>query len=71
MAKQYAKLERVLQDHPIIPKTDAVFLYHLKKALLLALKEQGQLSAMQCRAACDRLARQQRSSARPVPEELV
>ena len=71
MAKQYAKLERVLQDHPIIPKTDAVFLYHLKKALLLALKEQGQLSAMQCRAACDRLARQHHGSARPVPEELV
>lgn len=71
MAKQYAKLERVLQDHPIIPKTDAVFLYHLKKALLLALKEQGQISAMQCRAACDRLARQQRGSVRPVPEELV
>ena len=67
MAKQFAKLEGVLQDHPITPKTDPVFLYHLKKALLLALKEQGQLSAMQCRAACDRLERQRPSAIRPAP----
>ncbi len=71
MAKQFAKLEQILQDHPITPETDAAFLYHLKKALLLALKEQGQLNAMQCRVACDRLARQQRSSTRPVPGEWV
>lgn len=73
MSKQFAKLEQILQDHPITPETDAVFLFHLKKALLLALKEQGQLSAMQCRAACDRLERQQRSAIRPatVPGESV
>ncbi|MGO5115079.1 hypothetical protein ACTQ33_08590 [Candidatus Avoscillospira sp. LCP25S3_F1] len=65
MGKQFAKLKQILQDHPITPETDAFFLYHLKKALLLALKEQGQLGAMQCRAACDRLERQQRNAIRP------
>lgn len=65
MSKQSAKLEQILQNHPITLETDAVFLFHLKKALLLALKEQGQLSAMQCRAACERLERQQRSAIRP------
>lgn len=67
MSKQFAKLEQILQDHPITPETDAVFLFHLKKALLLALKEQRQLSAMQCRTACERLERQQRSAIRPAP----
>lgn len=73
MSKQFAKLEGVLQDHPITPETDAVFLFHLKKALLLALKEQGQLSAMLCRAACERLERQQRNAIRPAlaPGESV
>lgn len=60
MAKKYASLERIENDRQITRETDAPFLYRLQSGLLLALKEQGQLSEMQYRRAQERLDRQYR-----------
>ena len=60
MAKKYASLERIENDRQITRETDGPFLHRLQSGLLLALKEQGQLSEMQYRRAQERLDRQYR-----------
>ena len=47
MARKFAKLQRIDNNRVITEKTDDAFLYGLQKALLLALREQGRLNALQ------------------------
>lgn len=61
MGRQHAALERIENDRPITMETDAQFLHRLQSGLLLALKEQGQLSELQYRRAQDQLDRQHRA----------
>lgn len=64
MERKFAKLQRIDHDRKLTKETDAPFLYQLQNALLLALKEQGRLSAMQYRYAEEGLKRQRRERAR-------
>ena len=58
MAKQYASLEAIENNHKITKDTDYEFLHHLQSGLLLALKERGRLNGMQYRCAQERLNQQ-------------
>lgn len=69
MAKKFAKLQRIDNDHKITKDTDYEFLYNLQDGLLLALKEQGRLSEMQYRNAKERLKIQRRDRARKLMQE--
>ena len=69
MEQKFAKLQRIDHDRKITKETDASFLYQLENALLLALKEQGRLSAMQYRHAEEGLKRQRKERARRKQEE--
>lgn len=69
MARKFAALQQIEHDRKITKETDDQFLYQLQKALLLALKEQGRLSAMQYRHAEEGLKRQLRERARRKQEE--
>ena len=60
MARNFASLEGIENDHKITKATDEQFLHLLQSGLLLALKEQGRLSEMQYRTAQDRLDQQRR-----------
>lgn len=68
MAKRYATLRRVDNDHKISKDTDYEFLYQLQNSLLLALKEQGRLNAMQYRNAEEKLKRQRRERAKKIQQ---
>lgn len=69
MARKFAKLQRIDNDHKITKDTDYEFLYHLQNGLLLALKEQGRLNEMQYRTAEERLKQQRRDRARKRMQE--
>ena len=69
MAKKFAKLQRIDNDHKITKDTDYEFLYNLQDGLLLALKEQGRLSEMQYRNAKERLKIQRRDRARKLMQK--
>ena len=60
MKKKFAVLQRIENDRQITQEEDALFLYHLQKALLLALREQGRLHPMEHRQAEEALNRQRR-----------
>ena len=60
MKKQFAVLQRIDNDRQITREEDTLFLYHLQKALLLALREQGRLHPMEHRQAEEALNRQRR-----------
>ncbi len=64
MARKFAKLQRIVGNREITPDTDYEFLYQLQSALLLALREQGTLTAMQLRHAQEGLQKQRRERAR-------
>ncbi len=50
----------IFEDHKITKETDYPFLYTLESGLLLALKEMGQLSQTQYRAAEEQHAKQRK-----------
>ena len=58
MTRQFAKLQRIDNNEAITKDTHYEFLYHLQSAMLLALREQGKLSAMQHRHAEEKLKQQ-------------
>lgn len=60
MAKKFAELHRIDNDHKITKDTDVMFLYRLQNVLLMALKEHGRLNELQYREACVRLKEQWR-----------
>lgn len=64
IVKKYAKLDRIEHKEPITKESHYEFLYQLQHALLLALREQGQLSPMQLRHAEEKLKQRRRDRAR-------
>ena len=69
MAKRFAELQRIDNDEVITKETHYEFLYHLQNAILLALREQGRLTAMQYRYAEEALKQQRRERARGILEK--
>lgn len=69
MARRFAKLQRIDNDHKITKNTDYEFLYHFQNGLLLALKEKGRLNELQYRRAGERLKQQRRDRARKLLQE--
>ena len=70
MEKKFAKLQEIEHDRNITEEADYEFLYQLQNALLLALREQGSLNAMQHRHAEEKLNQQRRERARKMQEGL-
>ena len=68
MKKQFAVLQQIENDRQITQEEDALFLYHLQRALLLALREQGRLHPMEYRQAEEALNRQRREQAMKLQE---
>ena len=66
MAKQFAKLYRIDNNEAITKETHYDFLHHLQNAILLALREQGRLTAMQYRHAEEKLKQQRRDRAQNI-----
>ena len=69
MERKTVTLKQIDHDHRITRETDSDFLYTLESALLLALKERGQLNEMQYRHAGQQLKIQRREYARKNREE--
>lgn len=59
----FSKLQRIEHHRIITDETDDAFLYQMKSALLLALRERGILNAMQHRQAEQKLKQQRISRA--------
>lgn len=70
MKRQYAVLQRISDSQTITEESEYRFIYLLQNSLLLALREQGQLSPMQHRHAEERLKKQRRDRAKQKLEEL-
>ena len=68
-ARKVPKLQSIENNEPITKETHYDFLYHLQCALLLALREQGRLNAMQYRHAEEKLKQQRRVRARSILEK--
>ena len=69
MAKQFAELQRIDNNEEITKETHYEFLHHLQHAILLALREQGRLDAMQYRHAEEKLKQQRRDRAKNILEK--
>ena len=69
MARRFAELQRIEGNEAITKETHYEFLYHLQSALLLALREQGRLNAMQHRHAEEKLTQQRRERAKRILEK--
>ena len=69
MARQFAELERIDNNEAITKETHYEFLYHLQSAMLLALREQRRLNAMQHRQAEEKLKQQRRDRAKNILEK--
>lgn len=69
MAKKFAALQQIDNDHKITMDSDSEFLYHLQNSLLLALMELGRLNAIQYRHAVERLKKQRRDRATTLLEK--
>lgn len=68
MTRKFAKLQRIDHNREITEKTDDAFLYGLQKALLLALREQGRLNALQYHHGEEALKKQRRERSRALQE---
>ena len=65
------KLQRIENDQWITKDDQYPFLHHLQQALLLALRERGQLNAMQHRRADEKLNRQRIARAKELLEKEI
>ena len=61
MAKRYARLEYIEHDGPVSERTHPDFWERLQHGILLALREQDELTEMEYRHASDALGRQCRA----------
>ena len=68
-ARKVPKLQSIENNEAITKETHYDFLYHLQSAMLLALREQGRLNAMQHRHAEEKLKQQRRDRARSILEK--
>ena len=64
MSRRIPELQKIDCDEQITKETHYEFLHHLQSALLLALRERGQLNAMQHRHAEEKLGQQRRERAK-------
>ena len=69
MEKKFAKLKWVDNHRPVTRERDEGFIFELEKALLLALREQGRLNALQYRRGEELLKDQRRERARTLREK--
>ncbi len=69
MAGRFAVLQRIDNNGQITKENHSVFLSRLQSALLLALREQGRLSAMQLRQAQEGLQKQRRERAKKLSQK--
>ena len=63
------ELQSIENNEAITKENHSEFLYHLQGALLLALREQGRLNAMQHRHAEEKLKQQRRDRAKKILEK--
>ena len=66
MAGRFAELRCIDNNEAITQETHYEFLYHLQRAMLLALRERGRLNAMQYRHAEEKLKQQRRNRAKEI-----
>ena len=66
MERRFAELQRIDNNEAITKENHYEFLYHLESAMLLALREQGRLGAMQYRHAEEKLKQQRRDRAKKI-----
>ena len=69
MTKKFAKLYRIEHNEVITKETNDKFIYHLECAMLLALREQGRLNAVQHRYAEEKLKQQHLNRAKMISEK--
>lgn len=69
MARQFAELQHIDNNEVITRENHYEFLYHLQGAMLMALREQGRLNAMQYRHAEEMLKQQRRDRAKKILEK--
>ena len=69
MDKKFAKLKEIQNCRPVTRERDEAFLFELEKALLLALREQGRLNALQYRRGEELLKDRRRERVRALQEE--
>ena len=69
MARKFSTLQQIEHNETITETSHHEFLYLLRSALLLALREQGRLSPMQHRHAEEKLLQQSRGCSRRKREE--
>ena len=69
MEKKFAKLKGIHNNRPVPREKDEGFLFELEKALLLALREQGRLNALQYRRGEELLKDRCRERVRALREE--
>ena len=65
MAANFARLQRIEDREPLPGETQDAFRHHLQLALLLALREQGRLTALQYRRALEAASRKHRKQEVP------
>ena len=68
MVRRFAVLRHIDGNEAITKDTNYEFLYHLQSAVLLALREQGRLNAMQYRHSLEKLKQQRRDRAKNILE---
>ena len=66
MEPRFAKFLHIDHEEPITFQTHYDFLYHLQRAVLHALREQGRLNPMQHRYAEEKLNQQRRERAKNI-----
>ena len=66
MERRFSELQRIAENETITEETHYEFLCHLQWALLLALREQGRLSAMQYHYAEERWKQQRIARAKDI-----
>ena len=69
MGKRFAVLTKIENDHKITAETDLQFLYHVHRALLLALREKGTISTVQYRKVDEALRKQRTEFTKRVHEK--
>ena len=69
MAKRFSELQYIQGNETITEETHYEFLFQLQTALLLALREQGRLSAAQYRHAAEKLNSQRRERVKKCLQE--
>jgi len=68
MSKRFAELQRIENQECITNDANCAFLYHVQKAILLALKERETLTLIEYRCAEEKLNRQRRDRAKSILE---